>query len=295
MKSGLLIAFLCLTLCGGIGHQPRDTLPTTTSLKGTAPNSKASYPAGETNYQKSPKTQSAPRIKSLKDPDPKSKKDQGDPTNKSDSFAYKLSLWATVFGVFIGLGGLYFIWKQSKVTKSSVEGFKNSERAWLIVDIQSTEKSSGGAEFTGPGSTRVYFSNYGKSPAKIKQVLVRSDRLQRVSDLDSLSLSEDDMWGDMENTLVGPTKPLERNYFIPIETIRVNRDAGQETVFIWGVVCYTDIYNRPWYTRFLYKCSPRMYREPILVEPTSYGWYNKHDEGDRKKATGNPPSKPANI
>lgn len=298
----ILLAALLIPLLYSAGQQPRDVRPSTTPIESTTQKGEADHPQAKCDASKNQKSTKTVAIGDFKKRNIESKTSKTDPYNESHSILYRASLLATIGGVIVGLIGLGFIWRQfnlaklaANATKESAEGFKNSERAWIIVDIKSTEKSSEGVEFVGQGSTSISISNYGKTPAKIKQVFVRSDKLQNASALDNLSLSKDDRLASLENTLVGLTAPREEGYYIPVETIKGGSGAGQETVFIWGVVCYEDIYHRQLYTRFLYKCSPRSYREPILVERVLFGRYNEYGEGDCEKAIGNPPSEPANI
>lgn len=169
--------------------------------------------------------------------------------------------------------------KQSKAAlDASIEAFRNDERAWVATS--SFDKTN--LEIGKPFMIRFIIKNTGKSPARVRSVtIINPVKKGELPDLDE-----------------APNDPVSRQGIIaPQGAYRLevdgtkdsvltqsSRDAitsGQLTIYVYGTICYSDVFRRDHWTEFCDILNPKTLEFDVCAT---------HNEMDSDKPT-KPPAR----
>ena len=113
---------------------------------------------------------------------------QDAPYDARKDYLYRIYLGATIFGVFVALGGVYAIYKQTEATtqatketaraakatedaataaKINSQAIINSEHPWMFIDIKVAESRQNFGQPPEHLAFHVSFKNWGKTPAEV--------------------------------------------------------------------------------------------------------------------------------
>ena len=266
-----------LVLCLALGAwQAKPNVPSSTAAKeSTVQKGNSQHQADSPQNKESEKPQEAVGISSLEKAQPKPQPQENGGDKQSRDPLYCAYLWATIIGVGGGLIGLRLIWKQVKATEVSAEAastnaqaLMNSERAWVVVAVRGTgvrwEPANHPAE--------IVLSNFGKTPALVKELSVRREIVNSIQDVNG-GPGNGETLDDVKDMLLAPGEP----FAIPINIPQT--PVGPKVVAVLGIVKYCDANGRPWYTRFLYFSNPPSHREPLIFRRIPHGYYNSYGKG----------------
>jgi hypothetical protein len=203
--------------------------------------------------------------------------------NPKEDTLYRTYLLATVIGVVGGLFGIGFIiWqtvllrRAADAAKASADALINSERAWLMVDLQ---WEGGGRSKLVNTSSLIQGTLVEKTAACVDSIILNNGRSPAwiIEKRINMAISEN-IPPEPELQLVPVSDPILE----PIATsgkstwhaepgCKGKPDVGKITI-IFGMIKYRDIFNKTRETRFGYMVSPGRDLERI----PSYPEYNKY-------------------
>jgi uncharacterized protein (UPF0333 family) len=186
----------------------------------------------------------------------------------------------TLAYVVISFFSFRAIKNQSKTAKQAADAasanavaLMNAERAWVVVAVKGTM----GTWRPDDNATEIVFSNVGKTPALINEVIVKTERVRSIQDV-SGSAQEGAVIDEMKDVLVAPGEHLA----IPISVDQSMSSA----VVVRGIVKYSDANKRPWCTRFLYLCDYVRLNQAVFFRRIPHGYYNSYGEGYESQPEG---------
>lgn len=195
---------------------------------------------------------------SIQEPHTQSK--QNDSYDARQDALYRWYLGSTVAGVFGGLIGLCFIYRQLKATKNAAEAASksanaliDSERAWILVELGETQRIIPGDE-VGYFWIKPRVKNVGKTIARVKQIRA----IVRLNMEDELLPPEPEytlgQGADIQNInfLIPPEAPTQpiRLLIMGDELAQVNR--GERFLYVHGFIIYLDFSGKERRTDFCY-------------------------------------------
>lgn len=160
--------------------------------------------------------------------------------------------------------------KQASATKATADALINSERAWMMAEIEwhsvgLMEINSNGIDKTGVGLILIC-QNQGKTPGWITEKRIQleiMDSLPWEPQLDAIDVFQNE------------PQPLSagKESRVLVDCECDGRRDGPNIVVVYGVIRYRDIFGRPErQTRFGYKITP----DDRLERLAGYPEYNKN-------------------
>jgi hypothetical protein len=173
--------------------------------------------------------------------------------------------------------------RSADAAKASADAFINSERAWVMADIEhdsdkwSEHPKRNGVRIvsgSGAGGDTICFyaqlvcRNEGRSPAWIDE---RRARFEIVDSLPTKPSLESAQFVEVGPTPLGSGSPPHKDEWTAIAKGHIQ--TGQMAV-VYGIVNYRDIFGRPRQTTFGYRITPS--NELRRLEGEQYQEYNKN-------------------
>jgi hypothetical protein len=205
------------------------------------------------------KDQSSANALSLAAHQPQDKNETANTYDASNDCLYRLYLFATIAGVFVALGGIYTIYKQTEATrdaaiaaKQSADNLANSERAWVTVGIENYDRVPRGSLYD------VVLTNHGSTPARIVEARGDLQQIDKGMNLQDGPSYQTDILPAKK--LLAPKEEWSIRTFGPYATVELvaggTRPIDKEQVFV-GYVAYRHIFDpkesSPHYTRFCFR------------------------------------------
>jgi hypothetical protein len=169
---------------------------------------------------------------------------------------------------------------QLKVSQAQAAALVNSERAWVMVDVEWdsdkwADRQPHVLEGSGTGgdTTGIYVvltcRNEGRSPAWIEEKRARFQIVDVLPDTPDLTTAE---FIQAVPEPIGIGKALPHTNHISWQAIGTGHEGFGKMMVVYGVVKYRDIFDRPRETTFGYRITPS--RELVRLEGKRE--YNKH-------------------
>lgn len=276
MDSFLVAALMLLS----VQQQPANVRPSPATVKSGDEKGKSYQPTENRQNKEADKPTESDRGSSL-DNKPKIEAEESGSKKQPHDLLYQAYLWATIIGVSGGFVGLVFIWLQIRAARASAEAavksanaLMNAERAWIVVVVRGT-----GYEWRPDNNaTEIALFNFGKTPAMIKELLVKTEPVRSIQDVRG-SAQEGTILEEVKDVLLAPNEP----FAIPIKVPQ----SMDSPVAVRGIIKYSDVNRRSWCTRFLYLCNFVRLDEPIVFRRIPHGYYNSYGQGYQNEEGGN--------
>jgi hypothetical protein len=171
---------------------------------------------------------------------PQAKNETANSYDAGKDCLYRLYLFATVTGVFVALGGIYVIWKQTEATEKAADAALlnaqaviNSQRSWIAVRTKDPP-IAGSVEFMAEclvGIPAKMIHNYANWKA-----VEKGQSLQPIYDTEMLQYP----------FLVAPSDGKKRVFEFGIESLKAHASLWndiqnlQQTLYFFGKIEYTD-------------------------------------------------------
>jgi hypothetical protein len=145
----------------------------------------SAQPSGHTSNSTSQTAGSASAINGLDSTQPTQSKKSNDDEGY-EKCLYHAYEWATIIGVLVALGGLVIIGIQTRHTARNADALVISERAWVQVEFITNKTHYALSNSLHDPRTYIYvwpmIRNYGKTPAQVSKIVIRTHQLPKTSD-----------------------------------------------------------------------------------------------------------------